>query len=132
MKNIQAIADKSAMSLSFLCTVHCLALPFVVVMLPSLAVFNLEDEVFHLWMIVAVVPVSLFALRMGCKKHRDFKVMLLGAVGIIILIVTALFGHDVFGEMGEKLFTVLGAGIVALGHWINHRLCKHSNYDCHS
>ncbi|MDB2409181.1 MerC domain-containing protein [Pseudomonadales bacterium] len=70
MKNIQAVAEKAAISLSFICAVHCLALPLMVVFLPSLVVFNLEDEASHFWMLAAVVPTSLFALTLGCKKHK--------------------------------------------------------------
>ena len=132
MKNIQAFADKTAIGLSFICTIHCLALPLLVVMLPSIAALNLEDEAFHLWMLIAVVPTSLFALTMGCKKHKKYPVMLLGIIGLAILIAAALLGHDVLGENGEKIFSVLGASFIALGHLLNHRLCRHMNCACHS
>lgn len=130
MKSIQAVADKAAISLSFFCTVHCLLLPLLVVLLPSLMAFNLEDEAFHLWMIVAVVPISVFALTLGCKKHKRLDVMVLGIIGLAVLIGAALLGHDVLGEVGEKTFTVLGAGLIALGHIFNHRLCRQSSCEC--
>jgi hypothetical protein len=130
MKNIQAFADKTAISLSFICTVHCLALPLIIVMLPSLAIFNLDDEIFQLWMVVAVIPISLYALTMGCKKHKKVGVMGIGAVGLAILIATTWLGHDVLGETGEKFFSVLGAAIIALGHLINHQLCRNSDCNC--
>ena len=124
--NTQAFADKTAIGLSFICTIHCLALPFIVVMLPSLAVFNLEDEIYQLWMVVAVIPTSVYALTMGCKKHKKTSVIVLGAVGLAIIITATWLGHDVLGETGEKVFSVLGAVIIALEHWINYQLCRHS------
>lgn len=125
--NTQAFADKTAIGLSFICTIHCLALPFIVVMLPSLAVFNLEDEIYQLWMVIAVIPTSIYALTLGCKKHNKIGVMVLGAIGLTILIATTWLGHDVLGETGEKAFSVLGAAIIAMGHLINYQLCRSSH-----
>ena len=132
MNKLQAIADKAAISLSFICTLHCLAVPFAVALLPTLAAINLEDEAFHLWMVIAVIPTSLLALSMGCKKHRDYRVPLLGITGLSLLILAAFFGHDLLGESVETAVTVLGAIIIAAGHLLNHRLCQHSRCECHT
>jgi hypothetical protein len=123
MKQLQTIADKTAITLSFICTLHCLAVPFAVALLPTLAAINLGDEAFHLWMVIVVIPTSLLALSMGCKKHRDYRLMLLGIIGLSLLILAAFFGHDLMGESIETAMTVLGATIIAAGHLLNHRLC---------
>ena len=123
MKQLQTIADKTAITLSFICTLHCLAVPFAVALLPTLAAINLGDEAFHLWMVIVVIPTSLLALSMGCKKHRDYRLMLLGITGLSLLILAAFFGHDLMGESIEAAMTVLGATIIAAGHLLNHRLC---------
>jgi len=132
MKNIQALADKAAITLSFICTIHCLALPLAVVLLPALAVLNLEDEASHLWMLAAVVPTSLFALTMGCKKHKKLAVMVFGLVGLAVLITAVLLSHDILNEAGEQILLATGAIIIALGHLRNHQLCKRSSCECHS
>jgi hypothetical protein len=132
MKNIQSFADKAAISLSFLCTLHCLALPLALALLPAATAFNLEDEVFHIWLLIAVIPTSLIALAMGCKKHSDYKVLLIGITGLSLLILAAVLGHDFLGENGEKWFTILGAVIIVIGHILNHRLCQRSLCECHS
>ena len=131
MKNLQAIADKTAVSLSLVCTVHCLAVPFLVVSLPAIAAMNLDDEAFHLWMVVAVIPISLFALTLGCNKHKSFGVLSLGVLGLLVLVASGLLGHDLLGEAGEKLFTVIGASLIAAGHLLNHRLCQRAHCECH-
>jgi hypothetical protein len=131
MKQLQAIADKTAISLSFICTLHCLAAPFAATLLPTLAAIYLEDEAFHLWMVIAVIPTSILALTMGCKKHKDYRVLLLGITGLSLLIIAALLGHDLLGESGETAMTVVGASIIAAGHLANHRLCQRSRCECH-
>lgn len=131
MKNLQVLSDKTAISLSLLCSIHCLAMPLLVVLLPSIAALPLGDEAFHLWMVYAVVPISAYALTMGCKKHQRYHVLLLGGVGLFILIATAFLGHATLGETWEKTLTVLGTSIIALGHFWNYRLCQqHTTCGC--
>jgi hypothetical protein len=131
MKNIQSISDNTAISLSLLCIIHCLALPLIIVMLPALTIFNLQDEAVHFWMLGAVIPTSLFALTMGCRKHNNYNVIGLGIVGLTIILASAFLGH-VFGETGETVLTTVGAIFIAVVHLINQRLCRQSNCQCTS
>lgn len=124
MNTKQIMADKVAVSLSFLCTIHCLATPLLVTFLPSIIGLRLQDEAFHFWLVIAVIPLSLYALTMGCKNHKRLHVLLFGVIGLLILGATVMLGHDVLGEAWEKILTVLGSGFVALGHVWNYRLCQ--------
>ena len=132
MKNIQAISDKTAISLSILCALHCLALPVLVVMLPSLTAWNLASEEAHLWLLVAVIPISVYALTMGCRKHRQFNIMFLGLIGLALLIIAAWLGHDILGEIGEKTILTIGAAVIALSHLLNQRQCRRVSCECNS
>ena len=132
MKNIQAMSDKTAISLSILCALHCLALPVLVVMLPSLTAWNLASEEAHLWLLVAVIPISVYALTMGCRKHRQFNIMFLGLIGLALLIIAAWLGHDILGEIGEKTILTIGAAVIALSHLLNQRQCRRVNCECDS
>jgi len=129
VKSTPFIFDKAAIGLSLFCAVHCLLLPVTLIMLPSLAATTFGGEEFHQWMLVAVLPISLLALTLGCRKHREMSIMLLGLMGLIIILVAALFGHDLFGEIGEKVATLLGASLIALSHVRNQSLCHQHNCD---
>jgi len=129
--NQQALTDRVAIGLSFLCTLHCLALPVLIAVLPSLAAFSFDGESFHLWMLAAVLPISLFALTVGCRKHKRYQVMGLGFVGLTVMVAAVVLGHDLLGEMGEKTLTVVGACIVAFGHYLNQKLCRTEECNCH-
>ena len=124
MSNLQTVSDKFAVGLSAMCMIHCLLLPTLIVLLPSLAALNLEDEIFHLWMVIVVVPISLFALTMGCNRHKNYKIMFVGSIGLIVLVLTAILGHDFLTESLEKTFTVIGALVIAGAHIWNYRLCR--------
>ena len=125
MINAQVISDKAAISLSVICAFHCLAFPALVIFLPSLAALPLEDEAFHLWMVIMVIPISAYALTMGCKKHKRYRVVVLGILGLTILAGAAFIGEETLGETWEKTLTVIGATIIAFGHFWNYRLCSH-------
>ena len=124
MINTQSVADKTAMSLSLLCTIHCLIFPLLAVFLPSMIALPLQDEIFHVWLVIAVVPVSAYALTMGCKNHKRYQILLIGSIGLLISSVVAFFGHDLLGEALEKVFTVIGAMVIAIAHIWNYRLCQ--------
>lgn len=124
MKFLQPLTDKFAISLSALCAVHCLALPVLVVLVPSLASLPMNNEAFHLWMVIAVIPTSIFALTMGCKQHKQHNLLYVGLAGLSFLIFAVAFGESFLGETLEKVFTLIGASIIAFGHFKNYRLCQ--------
>jgi hypothetical protein len=98
-------------------------LPVALIFLPALSSTFLGSEDFHKALLYFVVPSSAIALFLGCKMHGKNHVYVYGAVGIGALLIASFFGHDLFGESGEKLLTLLGAGIVSLGHIRNQKLC---------
>lgn len=133
MKTAQAVTDKFAIGLSLMCAIHCLTIPLLLAMLPSMAALQLDNEAFHLWMIVAVLPTSLYALTLGCKQHKRYRLLILGSIGLALLVLALVLGEARIGEVGEKVLTALGAGFVAVGHWFNYRLCrieKQGSCDC--
>lgn len=133
MKTAQAITDKLAIGLSLLCTIHCLALPLILVLLPSMVALQPDNEAFHAWMVVAVLPSSIYALTLGCKLHQRYGLFIIGAFGLMLLVLGLVLGEERIGETTEKIITVLGASFVAVGHWFNYRLCcaqKHTACSC--
>lgn len=127
MKLTQTTADKFAIGLSLMCTVHCFATPVILALLPSLAVLQINAEQFHLWILAVVLPTSLLALNLGCKKHKRTRYMACGVVGLAFLIIAVLLGQ----EEAEKALTLIGSAFIALAHWFNYQQCfKKNNENC--
>ncbi len=124
MKTAQALTDQLAIGLSLACAAHCVAIPFLLLLVPSMAILPLGGEIVHFWLVVAVIPSSVYALTMGCKRHKYYRLLGLGAVGLSLLVLALVLGEDRIGELGEKGLTLLGAGCIAAGHWLNYRLCR--------
>ena len=83
-------------------------------------------------MLVSVIPSSAYALTLGCKQHQRYRLLILGFIGLTLLLLALVLGEERIGEVGEKILTVLGASIVATGHWFNFRLCQAQKHDCAS
>ena len=129
MKTVQEYTDKFAIGLSMLCAIHCLLLPLLLVALPSISALQLQNEAFHFWMLAAVIPTSIYALTIGCKKHQRYRLLSWGISGLILMLMAVFFGHYIAGESGEKILTLLGAILVVVAHWGNFRRCQ-QNKSC--
>jgi len=115
--------DKIAISFSVVCALHCLLLPIAVIFLPSISATFLGTEDFHKTLLYFVIPSSIIALSLGCKMHGKYEVYSYGFFGIGALLFASFFGHNYLGEVGEIFLTLIGAGIVSLGHYKNQKLC---------
>ena len=124
----RSLLDTAAVVMSGICLLHCLALPIALTMLPILNIAVLDERVFHLVMMVFILPVSVVALAIGCRQHKDLLTLVLGIVGLSILLFTAVFGHRFFGLDGERVVTSIGGVILALAHIQNFRRCRED--DC--
>ena len=120
------LLDHTAIGLSALCALHCLAMPVAMVLLPSLTFLPFADEHFHLALVFVVLPTSLFALFMGCRRHRRIRVFVWGGSGVAMLLGTAIVGHEVLEGSWERILTLIGASLVVFGHLQNFRLCRSS------
>ena len=124
MKNALNInLDNIAIGFSVACALHCLLLPLAVIFLPAISSTFLGSEDFHKALLYFVIPSSIIALSLGCKMHGKYNVYLYGIFGIATLLITSIFGHDYLGENGETVLTLIGAGIISLGHLKNQKLC---------
>lgn len=75
---VQRPLDRLAIALAGLCLVHCLLTPIALVLFPMLAATSVADEQFHTMLLWLVLPASLVALALGCRRHKDHLVISLG------------------------------------------------------
>ena len=123
MKKLLVVSDTAAICLSFLCAIHCLVLPLIFVLWPTIAP-SFSDELFHRWMVILVVPVSCFSLVMGLKRHKRYFALVTACTGLLLLIFCGYFGEEMLSEFWEEMLTLVAAFIIATGHFCNFRLCQ--------
>ena len=121
----RGFADVLGMVLSGTCMVHCMLLPFAVAAFPFLQYDVLEEETFHILMLVVILPTSLGAFVFGAWRHRDMKTIALGLTALAVLIVIAFFGHTYLGYLGERIATTVAGALLAAAHVLNYRRSRH-------
>ena len=123
---LSMLLDRASIGLSVICVLHCFATPILLAFAPSLLALPVADEKFHAVLIFMILPASLVALTLGCRRHEDMSVFYWGGSGLFVLVGTLLLGHDLLGDAGEKIMTVFGSGLVVIGHVLNFRSCRTS------
>lgn len=78
--------DKAAVLMAVVCGVHCLATPFLLVVLPIIGSTFWTNANFHFWMLILVIPTTTLAAFSGCRKHKDRLVAICVAIGLVILV----------------------------------------------
>jgi hypothetical protein len=112
--------DRSAMSLSGLCLVHCLAGS---VLLSTISISGgLLSHSFHFFGLLFALPLAAYALVRGVRQHGRVTVVLLGGLGLALMALSLFVGHGTGVEIGMSV-----TGVVALGcaHLLNLRWSRH-------
>ena len=113
--------DRVAIALSTICIVHCLAMPFVIALLPVTAFALGGDGHFHSLMLWFVVPTSVLGFGLGARVHRRVDIVAMGALAIAALAAAALWGHGTWDPSVEVLANVVASLALAAAHWRNFR-----------
>ena len=116
---VSRFIDQIAIGLSAVCIIHCLAVPFVIALLPVAAASMGGNSHFHEFMLWVIIPTSLVGLGLGVRIHRQYMLPLIGAAGLSIIIVAALWGHDVWHWWYEIGLSSAGSLVLAFAHWRN-------------
>ena len=114
----QKVLDCVAIGASTVCLVHCLLLPALILLLPTLAAYLTFPESFHLGAVIFAVPTSILALAAGYRHHRRAAPLLIVLPGVAFLALGAVVASE---EWTETALTVVGATVLAFGHVFNWR-----------
>lgn len=106
--------DRLAIGLSGLCLVHCLATAVLLGML-SAAGGLLGAPIIHEVGLSLAMILGSFALGRGIIEHGFMMPSAVGSMGLGVMAGALSLPHD----GGEAMYTVIGVGILALGHQLN-------------
>ena len=121
--------DRIGVFLSATCLLHCLALPVLLTIAPITQTGLLYEQTFHLVLLWFILPVSLIALGIGCRQHKDLLILLLGGTGLSLLLFAGLVGHSVLTPTAERGVTIVAGLILAAAHLRNFKICRATNCD---
>ena len=108
--------DRLAIGLSGLCLAHCLATA-VLIALASAAGSMLLDPIFHEIGLALAIPLGAIALGRGIWDHGYMMPSAVGSLGLGVMAGALTLPHS----DAEVLYTLVGVGLLALGHDLNRR-----------
>lgn len=108
--------DRIAMALSGLCVAHCFATAVFLGLLAS-AGGIFESPLFHEVGLVLAIALGAIALGHGAIVHSFMMPAAIGSLGLGVMAGAMTMDHG----WQESVYTLIGVGILALGHDLNHR-----------
>lgn len=118
--------DLSAIGLTALCLVHCLALPALALALPLFAAWAAAEWV-HVVAVALAAPLALLAMMdWSTRRPASWRALALAVGGLALMTAGAL---EVPSAAWERPITVVGGLLLAGAHVLNLR-ARHANGAC--
>jgi hypothetical protein len=110
------LIDRLAIGLSGLCVVHCIASAVAVALLASAGGVLVDHRIHEVGLVIAIL-LGVFALGKGVMEHEYAMPISVGALGLGVMAGALTLPHT----EGEVVYTIIGVGLLALGHDLNRR-----------
>lgn len=119
-----------------MCVIHCMAIPFVLLLLPALSTFFTETME-HI-LVLGVVPLSMAGFLPTWLRHKNNRLMLLYVISIVLILFSQFAlhtGHEdpdyglmTLANWTRTVLTLTGALILA---WVVFQNNRHTHYCTH-
>ncbi|WP_458069023.1 MerC domain-containing protein [Rhodanobacter sp. BL-MT-08] len=124
------LADRVGATASFLCAIHCAALPFVLALLPLIGLQFLADHRFERGFVFFACALALVALIIGYRRHHRALPLMLAVPGLLLLIFGVTWAEGISIIVHSVLVTI-GGLLVASSHFINLRSDRRRSHAGH-
>lgn len=114
-------ADRLGATASFLCAIHCAALPFVIALLPLIGLSFLADHRFEAGFVAFASVLATVVLVSGYRRHRRRAPLLLAIPGLTLLMLGVTFLHS-HSLLVHSVLVTCGGLLVATSHFVNLRV----------
>lgn len=113
---IRGRLDRLGIAVSALCAVHCIAGLVFVAWLGFGGIAMLDHSIHKVGLVIAAL-VAAVAIGAGALHHRQPKPFVIAMMGLSFMGGALAVGHGI----EETVLTVIGLGLVTLGHILNLR-----------
>jgi MerC mercury resistance protein len=119
--------DGLGAGISSLCLVHCISMPLILSLAPTLAHLIPGSETVHRFLALLVVGAGLPSFVIGFGKHKKWPVLACGISGMGIVLGALIFGDRLASESAEIAVTMLGSLLLTAAHLANRTFCGRCN-----
>jgi len=125
---VHRFADRFGMTASFLCAVHCAALPLVIASLPAIGLGFLANHRYERGFIAFASMLALTTLLVGFRRHRQFRPFGFLVPGILLLAAGIVVDFEEHATT-HAILVAMGGTLVAVSHLTNLRLAYGHAHD---
>lgn len=111
------LLHKTGMTLSFLCLIHCLSMPFIITLLPIVA-GGFMNHTLEIFLVIGSIILAVLLLTKDYKVHHKITPLLL-LLGASILQYVGLF---VVSSSQESIYVIAGSVTMAMAYILNWNL----------
>lgn len=128
------LLDRFGFFVSFLCLIHCIAVPLLLLFLPSYSILlGTWHESIHFYLYLLILPISLIAFLPRVFKDKQWE-FLWGPGCAVILLGLTIYLHEHQHLPNEKFLepflTSLASFTLIYFHWRNFKLRNHKCPKC--
>lgn len=122
--------DRVGAGASFICAVHCAALPIVIAVLPAIGLGVFANHAFERAFVTFAAILAITSLLTGFRRHRRLRAFGFLVPGIVCLLAGIAIDVDARPVLHAVLVSI-GGTLVALSHLANLRLARRHVHDAH-
>ncbi len=112
--------DTIGACVSFACAIHCVAMPFLLTLLPLLGLGVLAHSVVDSALFTITIGLAAISLCWGMRVHRRWQILSLLVAALILFWMAGFSAHDT----DEAILVGIGGVCLAVGHLLNRKLCR--------
>ncbi len=116
--------DNLGIVASVICLIHCMAMPFILALLPFMGLSFLDSEEAHWVLAFFIIGFALVAIFPAYLKHKRPGILSAMIVGMLLVVFGAFFAEHTLGHAYEMPLLVVGNLILVATHWRNRSLIK--------
>jgi len=109
--------DFLGFSASFLCAIHCMAMPFVLSLGLAGGLPWLENPLLEWGLISSTFLIAGWSLVRSIAQHGQYKPLIIATIGFVIILMV----HFLEGSL-EHYLAAIGGGSIAYAHYANWRM----------
>ena len=121
-------ADRFGATASFLCAVHCAALPLVIAVLPAIGLGFLANHRFERGFVAFASVLAVTTLVVGFRRHQRFRAFWFLLPGILLLAAGMIVDFEE-SATAHAVLVAIGGTLVAVSHLTNLRLAHGHVHD---
>lgn len=110
--------DELGFWVSLVCGIHCVAMPFVLGVMPFTGNGELIHEVAEIGVLLVTIIVATYAMTTGYRRHKNGSPFVFMLIGLAIIFV----GMQLHTDVAEMILMPVGALGLAIAHLRNHKL----------